>query len=144
MKFYTSLIVFMLIVVTACQNQEAATTNESVSQDVKKSSSPKQLYKVLSPADFTSKMEGDVQLIDVRRPEEFAAGHIEGAINYNFQGPDFNKEIAQLDKSKPVLLYCRSGRRSNAASKKLQSVGFTELYDLQGGYLNWVKTKAEE
>ena len=69
---------------------------------------------------------------------------VEGATNYNFLGADFNNEVAQLDKSKPVLLYCRSGKRSGAASKKLQGMGFKEIYDLQGGFLNWTKAQGEK
>jgi len=138
MKVYTLLIVLMIASAGACQNKEAASQEVSA---VTERDAPKTVLKVLAPADFAAKKDGDVQLVDVRRPEEFAAGHIEGAVNYNFQGADFNKEVAQLDKSKPVLLYCRSGRRSGAASKKLKTMGFTEIYDLRGGYLNWAKTQ---
>lgn len=141
MKIYTLLMVLMVASAGACQNSEKTTQEASVAVE---GNSPKAVLKILTPADFAAKKEGDVQLVDVRRPEEFAAGHIEGAVNYNFQGADFNKEVAQLDKNKPVLVYCRSGRRSGAASQKLESMGFTEIYDLKGGYLNWTKTQDEK
>lgn len=137
MKIYTLMIVLMMAGVAACQNQgtagQAGTSETTVVYE-----GPAKVLKVLSPDEFAAKKEGDVQLVDVRRPEEYAEGHIEGAVNYNFFGPDFNAEAAQLDKNKPVLLYCRTGRRSAAASKKLQGMGFTEIYDLKGGYVNWV------
>lgn len=140
MKAYLLLIVLLMTSAVACQNTETANQDTSASATIE---SPAAVLKVLSPAEFAIKTKGEVQLVDVRRPEEFAAGHIEGAINYNFLGPDFNKEVVQLDKNKPVLLYCRSGRRSGAASQKLQDMGFKEIYDLQGGYLNWTKEQGE-
>lgn len=140
MKVYALMIVLMIAGAAACQNQEAS-SQPGASETAQLDEGPDKILKALSPDEFAARKEGDVQLVDVRRPDEYAQGHIEGAINYNFLGPDFGKEVEQLDKDKPVLLYCRSGRRSGAASKKLQSMGFKEIYDLQGGYLNWVKTQ---
>lgn len=142
MKVYSLMIVLMIAGAAACQNQGAAGSQDAPETTVA-NEAPAQMLKVLSPDEFAAKKEGDVQLVDVRRPEEYAQGHIEGAINYNFLGPDFNNEVEQLDKDKPVLLYCRTGRRSGAASKKLQGMGFKEIYDLEGGYVNWVKTKGD-
>ncbi|MCO6491883.1 MAG: rhodanese-like domain-containing protein [Phaeodactylibacter sp.] len=78
------------------------------------------------------------QLIDVRTPEEFGEGHIEGAVNINFYDDAFIQQLEQqLDKDKPVMLYCRSGRRSANAAKQMQALGFKEVYDLKGGFLDW-------
>jgi rhodanese-related sulfurtransferase len=141
MKVYTLMMIVLLIAgAAACQNQDAS-GQPGASETTQVDEAPVKVLKVLSPGEFAAKKEGDIQLVDVRRPEEYAQGHIEGAVNYNFLGPDFNDEVAQLAKDKPVLLYCRTGRRSAAASKKLQGMGFKEIYDLQGGYLNWVKTQ---
>ncbi len=80
----------------------------------------------------------DVQLVDVRRPNEFLEGHIEGALNIDFLEDGFAKKIErELDKEKPVMLYCRSGRRSAAAARELEALGFKEIYDLEGGFLQW-------
>lgn len=93
---------------------------------------------LLSPADFRDCVEGKkVQLIDVRTPKEFASGHIKGAKNINFFSGRFNMEFNTLDKNKPVYLYCRSGSRSRQTSKKIALYGFTEIYDLKGGILNY-------
>ena len=81
---------------------------------------------------------GAPQLLDVRTPEEFNAGHIEGAELINFYADDFVQQVeAKFDKSKPLFLYCRSGGRSAKATAKLKARGFEEIYDLRGGYLTW-------
>lgn len=79
-----------------------------------------------------------VQLVDVRTPEEFLAGHIDKAKNINFNDPNFKQTIAtSLNKNKPVAIYCRSGRRSASALIILKEMGFKDIYDLEGGFLNW-------
>lgn len=81
----------------------------------------------------------DVTLLDVRTPEEFAEGYIPGAVNINYQEDDFAALAAkELDKTHPVALYCRSGRRSAEAAAILAREGFS-LYDLEGGILAWEK-----
>ncbi len=82
----------------------------------------------------------DVQLIDVRTPEEFNSGNIDGAVNYNIINQEtFLKQIENLDKDKPVYLYCRMGGRSNRAARLLKREGFTQIFDFSGGYNAWVK-----
>ena len=93
---------------------------------------------------FKSKTENkDVQLIDVRTPEEFIDGHLKNAQNINFYDDNFLTLMNNLDKSKPVYLYCRSGGRSGSAAKKLEAQGFTEIYDLKGGFLDWQNNNFE-
>ncbi len=84
--------------------------------------------------------ENNVQLLDVRTPKEYAEGHIADAklLNY-FEKDAFRKYASKLDKDEPVYLYCRSGNRSQKAAKILVDMGFTEIYDLEGGYMNWSK-----
>ncbi|GGD58371.1 rhodanese-like domain-containing protein [Muriicola marianensis] len=80
----------------------------------------------------------DVQLVDVRTPREFRGGHIARAVNIDyFRGADFEKAFEKMDRNKPVYLYCRSGNRSLKAARKLVSMGFEKVYDLQGGILKW-------
>ncbi|MCP9612712.1 rhodanese-like domain-containing protein [Coprobacter tertius] len=81
--------------------------------------------------------EKNVQLIDVRTPEEYSAGHIQGAKNIDIKSPDFEEQIKKLDKKKPVALYCRSGRRSLDAAGRIQKLGFNEIYNLEKGFENW-------
>lgn len=83
-------------------------------------------------------MAKKVQLVDVRTPSEYRSGHITNAINIDFfNGATFEKAFAKLDKDKPVYLYCRSGARSQKAARRLTQMGFTEIYDLRGGYMRW-------
>lgn len=81
----------------------------------------------------------DVQLVDVRTPEEYESGHIDDALNFNIiDSESFLRQIEGLDKEKPVYLYCKMGGRSNRAAKLLQNKGFVEIYDYSGGYNDWV------
>lgn len=95
----------------------------------------------LSVSDFDDKLKLNVataQLVDVRTPSEFAIGHIKRATNINFTDDDF-EDVAKkrLDKTKPVFLYCFSGKRSADASAFLRTLGFKEVYDLSGGFAQW-------
>lgn len=82
------------------------------------------------------KMEA-VQLIDVRTPEEYDQGTIAEAQNIDFLSPTFDLEIENLDKDKPVLLFCQKGGRSAKCAKKMKDLGFKKIYDLTGGFSKW-------
>ena len=78
------------------------------------------------------KDEKDYIILDVRRPDEFAEGHIPGAINVPNEEIG-TAEIAELpDKSQLILVYCRSGRRSKEASEKLVKLGYTNIVEFGG------------
>lgn len=77
------------------------------------------------------------QLVDVRTAAEYANGHISGALNLDWTGGQLEERAAELDKSKPVLLYCASGRRSAAARQYLKDRGFHDAVDLAGGISSW-------
>lgn len=75
------------------------------------------------------------KLLDVRSPEEFAAGHLDGAVNISVQ--ELEGRLAELgSKETPLIVYCRSGMRSHRASELLKSAGFTSVHDL-GGMSRW-------
>lgn len=78
-----------------------------------------------------------VQIIDVRTPEEFADGHIRGAVNIPVQQPDFSAQIARLDKDATYAVYCRSGNRSQPAVAAMREAGITHIYELAGGTKDW-------
>ncbi|WP_299438001.1 rhodanese-like domain-containing protein [uncultured Aquimarina sp.] len=84
-----------------------------------------------------------VQLVDVRTPQEYAEGHIEGAINIDFSDENFETLISEVDKSKPVAVYCGRGGRSGKCSAYMKKAGFTKIYDLDGGITEW-KYKGKE
>lgn len=94
---------------------------------------------VLSVDGFKAKInKKSVQLVDVRTPEEFAAGHIGNAMNIDVQSADFETRAqALISKDKPVAVYCRSGKRSQRAVSLLSGMGYKVIYDLKGGYLAW-------
>ena len=77
------------------------------------------------------------QLLDVRTPEEFSVEHLENADNVNVNSPDFANKVAKYDKSKPIFVYCKVGGRSAQAADKLVAMGFTEVYNLEGGINAW-------
>ena len=99
--------------------------------------------KILSAADYKEAIKNNsVQLVDVRTGAEFNQGAIKGAVNIDyFKEDSFEKKFNQLDKGKPIFIYCRSGNRSQKAAARLDSLGFKEIYDLKGGYLNWSQKK---
>jgi phage shock protein E len=77
-------------------------------------------------------------ILDVRDPEEFAGGHIEGAINVCLNCvSSFAESVTDFDKAKTYLVYCRSGRRSATASGIMAQEGFTNVYNMTGGFVAW-------
>ena len=92
----------------------------------------------LGATDFQAKStEVDVVLLDVRTAGEFAAGHIDGALNIDVEGMTFEEEIKNLDPSKTYAIYCQSGRRSRIAAETLRDGGFTKLFNLDKGIASW-------
>ncbi len=78
-------------------------------------------------------------ILDVRTPEEFANGYIPGAILIDYYSSDFRQQIQKLDKTRPVYVYCAAGSRSSSAAKILSSLGFKQVYNLEGGFNAWKK-----
>lgn len=81
--------------------------------------------------------EGKVTVVDVRSPEEYKEGHITGAKNMDFFTEDFAGELDKLDKSKPYLVHCASGKRSTSSLKVFEKLGFKNLFHLDGGINAW-------
>ncbi len=92
-------------------------------------------------ADGAAKIIGQnpkVVILDVRTPAEFARGHIKGAINIDFYGPDFKKKLSLLDKESEYLIHCRSGARSGRSLPIMQSVGLVNVIHMDNGIISWV------
>ena len=88
--------------------------------------------------EFAKEIKTDsVQILDVRTPQEYADGHIDGAKNIDIQSDNF-PQIAEkeLSKDSAILVYCRSGRRSMAAAEQLAKLGY-KVVNLKGGILEW-------
>lgn len=107
----------------------STSTNASVSSNNVKTVNTEQFSKLL--------LLDNVQVLDVRTTEEYQSGHIEDAINIDVLKDDFKTKAAKLDKDKPVLVYCRSGKRSMKAATTLESMGFKRIVNLDGGMLAW-------
>ncbi len=78
-------------------------------------------------------------VLDIRTPDEFNGGHIEGAVNLDFYESDFAQSLDALDKDLPYFVYCRSGNRSASAIDTMKDLGFSEVYELDGGIVSWVE-----
>lgn len=94
---------------------------------------------LLSPKDFSNAVKTDslAIILDIRKPDEYTKGHIEGATNIDWLNKEaFKEETEKLDRRYTYYIYCRSGRRSNAAAKQLQANGF-KVVDMDGGILRW-------
>ena len=105
-------------------------------------------YNVISPQEFEAKLITlkNVQLIDVRTPEEYQTGHLKNAVNINFMEENFKENISRLDKNKPIFIHCAAGAqgaRSNQTAMLLKELGFVEIYELEGGIINWIKAGME-
>lgn len=106
-------------IVFSCNSQTAVQTIDVTSYSKKIEATPK------------------AQILDVRTPEEYTSGHIENSDNVNWLGNSFVALTDKYDKTKPVYVYCKSGGRSLKASEKLVELGFTTVYNLDGGMLKW-------
>ncbi len=117
-----------VVLLIACQNSNSQSAH-------KNNGTPQQV----DAATFSQLIESkkDAQLIDVRTPGEFQSGYINGALNLDFNGDDYNRQVASLDKTKPVLVYCLSGGRSASAAQGLRKNGFQEVIELEGGIMAW-------
>ena len=79
-------------------------------------------------------------IIDVRTPDEFRSGHIEGAINIDWLDESKRPQLIDATKQRVVLLYCRSGNRSLAAAKYIKNQGALSIFNIDGGIIEWNQT----
>ena len=110
-----TMILLLSLALASCQNTPSKGGKVSVDEFEKLISSAK-----------------NVQLIDVRTPEEFEGGHLTNANNININSSDFEQKISTLDKSKPVYVYCLSGGRSSSAAGFMRKSGFAVVYEMPG------------
>jgi len=122
MKLFYSLFFIPLLLFNSCTNGQTQSTKTN-----------------LSATEFADKIKElpTATILDVRTPDEFSKGHLANALNYDWNDNGFEKQIAPLDKSKPVFVYCLSGGRSSSAANKMRSDGFTQVYEMDGGIMKW-------
>ncbi len=106
--------------------KESTLTSNSIVQNI----NAKQLKEIIK--DNTS-----IQLVDVRTQLETKGGIIESAAHIDFFASDFADRFTDFDKEQPIYLYCRSGKRSRRAATILEKKGFTNVFNLVGGYSAW-------
>ena len=135
MKKYLIVLVFAVSVSVAFSCNSSSSMSQAESVELQEGI----IAKNVSAAEFKDLIadRADAILLDVRTPDEVAQGVIRNAANIDFYDGSFIAALDKLDKSKPVLIYCRSGRRSGVAMSKMSELGFTEIYNLQGGIIEW-------
>ena len=121
-----ALVLVLGVLVTACSSGSDTATIETVS--------PEQAAEVIAddPAGLV--------ILDIRTPEEFDEVRLDGAINIDYYDSDFADQLDSLDKDDPYVMYCRSGNRSADAVKTMKDLGFTEVYEIDGGIVNWIES----
>ena len=98
-------------------------------------------FKEIDAADFEKRRaKRKAPVLDVRSPEEFAKGHITGAMNVDIHSPDFAAKAEQFDKKKPILVNCHAGSRGAIAAAELARLGFKSVFNLEGGLAAWEKS----
>lgn len=124
---------FLLFALPACHGPEAS-TSPAQAQHVKT------VVSNISPLDAQARLaDGAVMILDIRTPEEFAKGHIPGAILMDYKSNDFERRLAALDKSKTYIVHCQSGGRSGRSLSKFEQLGFEHILHLKAGYRGWQK-----
>jgi rhodanese-related sulfurtransferase len=96
-------------------------------------------FKEIKVAEFEKRRAKKAPVLDVRSPEEFAKGHVTGALNADIHSPDFAAKAAQFDKKKPILVNCHLGSRGVIAAAELSRLGFKNVFNLEGGLDAWEK-----
>ncbi len=80
---------------------------------------------------------GDLVILDIRTPEEYAGGKIDGAVNVDFYAADFADRLSELNRDTHYLVYCRTGNRTNLAIPIFEELGFARVDNLTGGIVDW-------
>lgn len=113
-------------------------------KNVRTKNSVSQLITSISVQEFKSLIDSKSDqglILDLRTEEEFLLGHIKGATLIDFYKDSFQEELSRLDKEKTYYIYCRSGGRSGRALNMMKKLGFTSVYNLDGGILRWKSQK---
>ena len=84
------------------------------------------------------KQDATVVVLDIRTPQEFQQGHIAGAENVDFRGPEFMEKIERLGRDKPYLVHCASGGRSTRSLSVFEELQFKQMYHLEAGINGWI------
>jgi rhodanese-related sulfurtransferase len=138
-----TLTTFLLIAAMAAFFTAVAADGKSAPQNsavTERAPAPRPAYKNVNPDEFDKLRQNKTNVVlDVRTKKEYQEAHLPGAILIDITGDDFDQEIAKLDKNKTYLVHCAAGGRSSRACKKMEALGFKNLYNLEGGMTAWQK-----
>ena len=119
----------MTFSVSSCEGQSETAATESRAASLKNIQ--------VSDLQQMQKEQKDLIIVDVRTPEEWASGTIEGAQKINLFDAEFAEKVQALDKERPIAVICKVGGRSSKAANQMKGMGFTELYNVSGGMDAW-------
>ena len=132
LKIFGDVAVSLLAV--GCSNAQEENNEESGQEQTQVTA----VAQLVNKKEFTKLLDKEGrQLVDVRTPGEIQQGKIADAMEMNFHDANFQNQLESLDKEKPVLIYCAAGGRSAKAVQMMKSMGFKEIYELDGGYNAW-------
>ena len=117
------LVLALSVFVTACSSD---TTTQSI--------------ELVSPTEAAQVIADDpagLVVLDIRTPQEFNEARLADAVMVDFYAEDFAAQLETLDKDVPYVMYCNSGNRSSDAVKTMKDLGFVEVYEIDGGIVNW-------
>lgn len=115
-------------------------TAEDKPGDKAASTTTKKTYKNVGPEGFDKlRQNTNTVVLDVRTKDEYDQAHIPGAVLLDFNSPNFDQELAKLDKSKTYLVHCAAGGRSARAAGKMEKLNFPSVFNLEGGLTAWKK-----
>lgn len=134
--------ILIIIALLCCGGCSTDTTQDdtNVTKVVEEAGKAQPSFKNINKKELVTLIEKDttIQLVDVRTLEETSQGTIDDAITeMNLVSGQFESKIDELDKNKPVILYCASGRRSAQAAELLIEKDFDKVYNYTGGYSEW-------
>jgi rhodanese-related sulfurtransferase len=121
---FAALVLAAAVVSTACSGSDAA----------------EMFVELVAPeraVDVVADGDDDLVVLDVRTPDEFAQARLADAINMDFYAADFRSQLQTLDPEATYLVYCRTGNRSATAVEMMQELGFTRIYEIDGGIAAW-------
>lgn len=135
---YFSLVALSILLFTSCGfSQDETKSDKNTSSNTEES-----FVKNVDVSTFKELIEtGEGIILDVRTPEEVAAGYIQNASTINIYDADFEKKINLMQKDKEIYIYCRSGARSAQAAKILSKNGFKRVYNMEGGMMSWERNR---
>ncbi len=136
MKKSAGAIVSLALAVSACSSEPADQAAKAEMSDNATAASPVTEVSARD-ADQLLSSEPALVVLDVRTPAEFAEGHIDGAINVDFNADDFAENLAKLDGSQRYLLHCKSGARSSGALEMMEEQGFESVLHMSDGFDAW-------